>query len=82
MKYLLFILALITSSTYIQTAEAAGPCKTIVESCIGAGVIPANASRQTMLDKCVKPILSGKNVAGVQVNPAIVTACGAKIQAR
>jgi hypothetical protein len=58
---------------------AARPCKTIVEACLSAGVIQQSATREVMFQRCVKPIVTGKSIAGVNIDSATIDACKAKI---
>lgn len=82
MKYLV-LAGLLASIPFLATAtEAARPCKTIAEACMSAGVIQRGESRQVILEKCVKPVVSGRGVAGVNVDPSVIQACKAKIAAQ
>jgi hypothetical protein len=80
MKYFLCTICLMAS--FGISAEAARPCKTIVEACLSAGVIQSNASRQTMFENCVKPVVAGRGIMGVNVSPSVIQGCKAKIAAQ
>lgn len=83
MKYLLLTMCLIASFQFLaKNAEAARPCKVIVEACLSAGVIQSGASRQVMIQNCVKPIVAGRGIEGVRVDSSVIKACKAKIAAQ
>ncbi len=80
MKYRLLITSLVTTLIFISTpVQADRPCKTIVEACLSAGVIQKGASRQTMIENCVKPIVAGKNFSGVTIDSSTIQACKEKM---
>ena len=81
MKYVLLPL-FFAISIFTIDAQAARPCKTIVEACLAAGVIQNGASRQVMLEQCVKPVISGQGVSGVNVDSSVIQACKAKVAAQ
>ena len=82
MKYRLLAIGLMASfSFFAMEAEADRPCKVIVEACKSAGIIQSGASRQVMLDNCVKPVVAGR-VASVTVDPSVIKACKAKMAAQ
>lgn len=82
MKNLLLAISVIVGFSLFTTAEAARPCKTIVEACLSAGVIQKGASRQVMFENCVRPIISGRSIRGVQVDSSVINACRAKVNSR
>jgi len=83
MKHLLLTISLVTSVLFFATTtQAARPCKTIVEACLSAGVIQKGASRQMMIENCVKPVVAGKNVPGVNIDSSIIEACKSKMSTR
>jgi hypothetical protein len=80
MKNLVFTFSVIACVSMLgMDAQAARPCKTIVEACLSAGVIQSGATRQVMLDNCVKPVVAGRGIAGVNVDSSVIQACKAKI---
>ncbi len=81
MKLLLTIGSMVGILFFAIQADAARPCKTIVEACLAAGVIQKSAARDVMFEQCVKPIISGKNIAGVNIDSATINACKAKVAA-
>ena len=83
MKYLVLAISLMASVTFFATAtHAAQPCKTIVEACLAVGAIQPGVPKKVMLEKCVKPIISGQNIEGVNVDPSVIKACKAKVGSR
>lgn len=83
MKFLLLSISLITSfAIFASTAQAARPCKVIAEACFAAGAIHRGESRDVILKKCVMPVISGRGVAGVNVDSSVIQACRAKVAAR
>lgn len=82
MKYLLLTISLLVSFSVFSTAQAARPCQPIVKACILAGVIQSSASRQVMFENCVKPIISGNSLSGVQVDSSVINACKARVSSR
>lgn len=83
MKYLLLTIGLIVSLSFFATAaQAARPCKVIAEACFAAGIIHRGESRDVILAKCVKPVISGRGVAGVNVDSSVISACRAKVASR
>lgn len=59
-------------------ANAAHPCMPVMKACMGAGYTKGGAPGKSLMKDCVRPILAGKTVAGVNVAPADVQACQAK----
>jgi hypothetical protein len=82
MKYLVLVASLIATFSFATLATAARPCKVIAEACLAAGVIQKGESKQVMMEKCIKPVVAGQNVAGVNVESATINACKAKIATR
>jgi len=53
-----------------------GPCQKIIEACKGANFVKGEWKEGTGLYKdCFDPILAGKSVPNVSVDPATVSAC-------
>ncbi len=69
------ITLLIGSLSYAEM----GPCKNIKSACESAGFTKGGHKEGKGLHMdCMKLILEGQSVAGVSVDPAIVTACKEK----
>ena len=80
MRYILLIASLASTFLFFSTTtQAARPCKEIVEACLSAGVIQKGASRQMMIENCMKPITEGKNISGVNIDASTIQACKEKI---
>lgn len=54
------------------------PCLAIEKACQSAGSIKGDKSGKALFLHCVKPILAGKTVTGVTVDPSVVQACQQK----
>jgi hypothetical protein len=55
------------------------PCKAIEEACKSAGFMKGGeASGKGLMMNCMKPVMEGKQVAGVSVDSTTVQACQAK----
>jgi hypothetical protein len=78
MKYLnLAMLAVLLPLAPVFAGEH--PCKQIVQACESAGYTKGDHKDGKGLYKdCVRPIKSGKSIAGVTVDPKAVQACVAK----
>lgn len=51
------------------------PCATIADACQAAGYVrPATLGKKFWID-CMKPVLLGKTVANVTLDPSVVKAC-------
>lgn len=81
MKYVITIGSIALSLFFALPVEAARPCKAIAEACLSAGVIQKGVSRDTIFNNCVKPIVAGKSIQGVNIDTATINACKAKIAA-
>lgn len=79
MKRLLTVSLVTGFLLFATTAQAARPCKSIVEACLSAGVIQKGASKQMMIENCVKPVVGGKSIPGVNIDSSIIQACKEKM---
>lgn len=82
MKYLLLLTAFLVSFSLMTTAGASRPCKTIAEACFSAGVIHRGESEQMIINSCIKPVVYGRGIRGVNVDSTVINACRAKLGAR
>jgi hypothetical protein len=59
------------------TAKPMGPCKQIMQACTQAGYEKGMHKKdgKGLYKDCLDPILAGTPVAGVTVDPAVVTSC-------
>jgi hypothetical protein len=73
------IFAMLTLFCLAATA-ADDPCRTIELACLNAGYLPppADTPAKNLFVDCIKPIMRGMRVVGVDVNPEVVTACRQK----
>ena len=51
------------------------PCAMIADACLKAGYTRGDAQDKKFWLDCMKPVIFGKTVAGVTVDPATVKAC-------
>lgn len=67
------------AATTANATTATHPCKPIITACKAAGFFKGGKNQgKGLFVNCLKPILDGKAVAGVVVNPTDVPACKAK----
>jgi hypothetical protein len=60
-------------------AAAEDPCSKIEDACKAAGFAKGEHSKGKGLGAdCMQPIIGGKTVPGVTVDPAVAQACGAE----
>lgn len=50
-------------------------CATIAKACVGAGYVRAENANKKFWQDCMNPILLGKVVEGVTIDPGVVKAC-------
>jgi len=75
--HILFGLAvvLLTQPVFADDMSAdSKPCATIANACLQAGYVRGTQDKKFWLD-CMKPMIMGKTVTGVTVDPATVKAC-------
>jgi hypothetical protein len=51
------------------------PCATIVKSCMDAGYTREDSGDKKLWKNCLKPIILGKAVSGVNVDDSVVKSC-------
>lgn len=70
-------LGLADNAVPAATGKAPGPCKQIIQSCEQAGFEKGMHKKdgKGLYKDCLDPILAGQSVAGVTVDPAVVTSC-------
>lgn len=78
-----YSLALLATFVFAQPVLAAGmmsddgPCSNIVKACIDAGYKKSDADDKGFWFDCMKPLVLGKTVKDVTVDPADVKKCRA-----
>lgn len=82
MKHLLSIALLASLSLLSIDTLADRPCKTIAETCMSAGVIQKGAPKNAIISHCIRPVIAGRRLPGVNIEPAVIQECRAKIAAR
>lgn len=51
------------------------PCSVIAHACLAAGFVKGESETKGIWRDCMKPVILGKSVSGVSVNPAVAKAC-------
>jgi hypothetical protein len=57
--------------------DADNNCKTVAKACMAAGFQKGEDSTKKFWQDCMKPVLMGKPVQGVTVDPKVAEACRA-----
>lgn len=71
-----------TTSTTTTGKHLTGPCKNIQTACVSAGFTREGGKGKSLWKDCVKPVLTGKTVANVTVDPSDLQACKKKVANR
>jgi len=76
--HILFGLAVVlfTQTVFAEDMSAdSKPCAMIAKACLKAGYVRKDTQDKKFWLDCMKPIILGKTVADVNIDPAIVKAC-------
>lgn len=80
-KILMLIAILATQQVFADVSGMMGdedkPCMTIAKACLSAGFVETRSTDKGIWHDCMKPIILGKTVSGVTVDPAVVKTCRA-----
>jgi hypothetical protein len=74
------IVALVGSIALAVTAPITESCQQISNACVDAGFLVGRTAPKgkKLFRDCVQPILDGKTISGVTIDPAVVADCQAR----
>lgn len=76
---ILIALLAFNASAKSGAADSETPCKKIIDACKANTVSKGDAKdKKGLFKNCVRPIMRGEKIAGVDIAPADVDACRAK----
>ena len=83
-RTILCLFVAFASSFAFADTQGDHPCKTVQNSCIAAGYTKGHhkTDKKGLFADCMKPLMNGQTVAGVNVDSAAIQACQAKRASR
>jgi len=72
---IMFMTVLLSQQVFAADSSADKSCSTIADACLAAGFVKAESAGKGIWTDCMKPVILGKTVTGVKVDPSDVKSC-------